>query len=215
MGIFDAILGRGGKNDEFMQGGMYPQDPYAQITQPIDPQLFPLINSPPGGGSELAQKTLDNQETIEQFRNGLKGYRKRKDFDIVTGKEVITIEKFGEPVMNENGINELCRDLEMYLSKPFILSNFPEKDKPRIDKMMTSIWRRVASKLIVNATRYELDKTRRPSITMQMVFIIYANIMRSYEDGERPRLYGTQKQVIHQSSYTNPTMQPKKNIFGF
>lgn len=214
MGILDAVLGKG-KTDTG-NDPMIGYDPYGSMSQPIDPQLFPLINAPSSGSPEIAQYTTDNEEVIQKFRAGLQGYKLEFNYNIETGKKEKEIVKFGERALNDEGVNELCRDLELYLSKPFILSNFPESDKTRIDVIMKVIWKTTSSKLIVNAQKYDLDKSRRPSIVREMVFIIYSNIMRSYEDGERPKLYGTQKQVMH-TSINQPfnNMQPKRGIFGF
>lgn len=214
MSIIDRILGRsdksGGANEEMIMGA----DPYGQYSQMIDPNAMALMNAPNRTSRDMAEFTTSNEEPIEKFKEGLRGLRQYKSYNIHTGQTEIKSEKFGEPALNDEGINELGRDLDMYLSKPFILSNIPKEDKKRIDAMMKIIWKRISSKLIVNAKKYHLDKSRRPSIVAEMMMMIYLNTLRSYNDGERPLMYNTHKTLQTISSNNTPQMAPQPKKWG-
>lgn len=192
-------------------------DQYGQYSQMIDPNALALMNAPTETTQGMAEFTTNNEEPIEKFKEGLRGYRQTKEYDLQTGQTRVVIHQFGEPAMNDQGVNELGRDLDMYLSKPFILSNVPKEDKKRIDAMMKIIWKRISSKLVVNAKRYQLDKSRRPSIVAEMVTMIYLNMLRSYNDGERPLMYGAHKTLqtisTHNQNAGQPAQAKKWGIF--
>jgi hypothetical protein len=177
--------------------------------------MIPLLNSPNSGSAQIVQQMTDNTEVIQNFKDGLRGWKIEKKYNPETEQMEERPVRFSDPAMNETGVNELARDLEMYLSKPFIMSNFPTADKLRIDRMMVIIGKNVAQKMIINAVKYELDKSRRGSIVRQMVFIVYANAMRSFEDGERPRAYGSHKTVQTINQQGNYAPAPKKSWLGF
>lgn len=213
MGLLGELLGRGDK------GGPEPDmsSGYAPMTQAIDPTLMPLLNAPQMANAQIAQAATDNSDVIKRFREGLTGKREVKEFNVKTGRAEVKTVVFAEPAMNETGISEMCRELEMYLNKTFILSNVPNADKRRLDAMGRIIWKTLNQKLIVNAIRYDLDKTRRPNIVHEMVFNILFNAMRSFEDGERPKYYGSQRtvQTISTQNTGGPGVPQKRNMFGF
>lgn len=216
MGVMDTILGNKGK-DNMPDTGFPGMDTYAPMAQQgFDPSMIPLLQGgPQGPSSQMAQFMTDNESVVAEFRDGLRGWRVAKVVNEATGDVKEEIERFADPAMNETGVMEICRDLSTYLSKPFIMSNFPTADKRRIDLMMKYIGKNIAQKLIVNAVDYDLDKTRRGSIVRQVVYLTWANAMRSFEDGERPRVYGSQKTVQTISQSGNLPVQPqKKSWFG-
>jgi hypothetical protein len=151
---------------------------------------------------------------IETIKSELQGKRLEKSFDMDKKKDVVKEVTFGEPIMNDKGINETCRILRMFLSKPFLLSNFPKEDRPRIDMMMIILWKKLAGKYAVQAQEYALDRSRRSDIAFSIVSMVYMNIMRSYEDGERPRMYGSHKTVQSIQQNSNGSMQQPKKVFG-
>lgn len=216
MGLLDSVLGNKGKDntpDMHVQGGM---DPYAQMVQPgFDPSMIPLINSPSTSSYQVIQAMTDNAEIIQQFKDGLRGWKMTSKFNPQTETMEPVKEVFAEPAMNETGVGEIGRDLEMYLSKPFIMTNFPTADKSRIDMMMVIIGKNLAQKMIINSVKYELDKSRRGSIVRQIVLIVWANTMRGFEDGERPRAYGSHKTVQTINTQGNYQAPQKKNWLGF
>lgn len=216
MGFLDTIIGgsKGKDNAPGMDMGN-SMDPYGQFNQGIDPGMMQLLNSPGGqGNAQIAQFAIENDQIIEDIKEELRGYRVNKRFNIETKKEETEKVKFGEPIMNDTGINETCRILRLFLSKPFLLSNFPKEDRPRIDRMMMILWKKLAAKYAICADQYELDRSRRSDIAFSIVSVVYMNIMRSYEDGERPRMYGSHKTVqsIQQSGLVGGA--PQKKLFG-
>lgn len=215
MSWFDSIIGNN-KKDSNPQA-IVGNDPYGQMSQSIDPSIIPLMNAPATANAQIAQFATESKEIIENFRDGLRGYRIVKRYNVDTRREEIVKEVFGSPVMNEKGVNELCRELELYLSKTYILSNIPTEDRKRVDAMLRIIWKSINHKLIVNAVQYELDKTRRPGVVHEMVFIIERNTMRSYQDGERGKFYGSQRtvQTISQTGSITSAPTEKKGLFGF
>lgn len=198
--ILDSVLGR---NKE-QQSPNY--DPYAQMTQQLDPQTAALLNSPQMQNAQIAHQATDNDPTIENFREGLRGYRISYVMNPTTGVQEEKKIIFGKPAMNEEGINEMVTELQMYLSKTYILSNVPKDERRRIDAMLRIIWSALNQKLIINAKLYELDKSRRPTIVHNMIFIINANTMRGYEDGERGKYYGSNR--VLQTITSNNTGAP-------
>lgn len=218
MGFLDFVMGK--KGDESSGGtGSMGVDPYGQYSQGIDPAMMSLLNAPQGQGqAQIAQFAIDNDDIIETIKHELSGKRTVRKYNMDTKKEEIEVETFGTPIMNDKGINETCRILRMFLSKPFLLSNFPKEDRPRIDRMMVILWKKLASKYATMVDDYEIDRNRRSDIAFSIVSMVYMNIMRSYEDGERPRMYGSHKtiQSIQQNTTGNVSAQPKKflGIFG-
>jgi hypothetical protein len=187
---------------------------YEQVMQHIDPATVGLLNSPQMQNAQIAQQATDNDDTVTNFRDGLRGFTVKVEMDLVTGKKTEVKKVFGKPAMNEEGVNELTAELQMYLSKTYILSNVPKDDKRRIDAMARIIWSGLNQKLIINAQRYELDKSRRPTIVHTMVFIIIANAMRGYEDGERGKYYGSNRVVQTISTQNSGAPVPKSGLKG-
>ena len=205
----------GKKEGEMIQA---PMDPYGQINQGIDPSMIPLLNAPSMANFQIAQSATNNEEVVSRFKEGLRGFKTVKRFNVNTGKTEDFVETFSERSMNETGVNELARELETYLGKSFILSNIPKEDKRRIDALGRIVWGTLNRKLIVNADRYELDKTRRATIVHEMVFTILSNVMRSFDDGmgaERSKFYGSQR-TVQSINQTGSLPQPvKKSMWGF
>lgn len=195
-----------------------PQDPYGQLNQQMDPSMIPLLNAPQMANYQIAQTATNNDEVISKFKEGLRGYKIVKKFNVKTGMTEDSVETFAERSMNETGVNELSRELETYLGKSFILSNIPKEDKRRVDALGRIVWGTLNRKLIVNADRYELDKTRRATIVHEMVFTILSNVMRSLDDGmgaERSKFYGSQR-TVQTINQTGSMPQPvKKSMWGF
>lgn len=217
MGLLDGILGnKKGDSGPGMDMPMMGMDPYSGYAQGIDPAAMQMLNAPQSqGNAQIAQFSVENDEIIETIKVELQGYRIVRNYDFGSKQETIKKELFGEPVMNDMGINETCRTLRMFLSKPFVLSNFPKEDRGRIDTMMKILWKKLASNYATMGSQYQLDKSRRSGLAFSIVSMVYMNVMRSYEDGERPRMYGSHKTLQSIQSYGNPAgQQPQKKFMG-
>lgn len=219
MGFLDFVMGKN-KTDQTgppmdVGGGMVGMDPYGPMAQGIDPATMQLLNAPGGqGNAQIAQFAIDNDEIIDTIKSELEGYRIVKKYDMDSKQMKDERETFGEPIMNEKGINETCRILRMFLSKPFLLSNFPKEDRKRIDTMMQILWKKLAGKYAVMAESYGLDRSRRSDLAFSITMMVYMNIMRSYEDGERPRMYGSHKTVQSIQQTSSAFQQPQKKFLG-
>jgi len=216
MGIIDSVLGNKNKDGSPELSTGY--DPYGAATQHIDPSVIPLMNAPQTANAQIAQFATDNTEVVERFKEGLRGKRFVTRYNTKTGREEVVEEVFSTPAMNETGVSELTRELEMYLNKTFILTNVPKEDRERIDRRLRIIWSTLAIKLVENAHKYELDKSRRSGIIHEFVFTVESNMMRGYEDGERGKYYGSQRTVQtisqHGAIASQVQQEKKRGIFG-
>lgn len=156
----------------------------------------------------LANVTLDNDPVIEEFANKLRGYRIRYDINPVTALPVKTVERFGRPFCNDDGINELIGDLRMHMNKATMLSNVPTKEKDMIGTWCLVIAIDTMEKIAMNSERWSIDRTKRSTILDIFISAVWFNMMRSFEDGERTKLYPTQKNISMSS--TMPHMMPQK-----
>lgn len=216
MGLLDSILRKDSRTDATNLPDVNVNDPYSQMGQPFDPMSMQLLNAPNvQANAQIAQFAIDNDDIVENIKEELRGYRVIREFDMDKNAVVEKKIKFGDAVMNDTGINETCRVLRMFLSKPFLLSNFKEEDRYRIDMMMLILWKKLASKYAIMHQAYELDRNRRSDLAFSIVSMVYMNIMRSFEDGERPKMYGSHKTV--QSIQQNGMAIPQKkswSLFG-
>jgi hypothetical protein len=160
----------------------------------------------------LAHVTLENEQIIEEFANKLRGYRIKYELDPKTASPIKKIERFGKPFCNDDGINELVGDLRMYTSKAFMLSNIPTKDKDRIKKWCLVIAIGMTDKIKVNTSRWSVDTTRRSTVMDIFMSIVEFNMLRSFEDGERTKLYPTQKNINMSSSLPHMMPQQKRSV---
>jgi hypothetical protein len=219
MGVLDSIMGGSKGKDGDVPQMQFGADPYAQMAQPFDPSAMQLLNAPQGSANaQIAEFATSNDDIIEYIKEELRGYRIIRKYNMETKQEENTRQPFGVSVMNDEGINEVCRILRMFLSKPFLLSNFEKEDRYRIDMMMMILWKKLAAKFATCADKYELDRSKRSDLAFSIVSIVYMNVMRSYEDGERPRMYGSHKTInsIQQYGNTPNSGQEKKgwSLFG-
>lgn len=197
----------------------FGSDPYGPMTQGIDPATMQMLNQPQQGGNvQIAQYAIDNDDIIEEVRMHLRGYRVVRTYNIEKKEYELKEERFGDRVMNEKGINDTCRVLSTFLAKPFALSNFGIDDKPRMDMAMLILWKKLASMYAINGHDYELDKSRRSPLAFQFTMLVHMNAQRSFEDGERPRMYGSHRtmQTIQQIGGSSQQAPQKKflGIFG-
>lgn len=185
--------------------------------QPVYEQLDPLAAAQLSRNWEqdpsavgVAQITVDNRRIIEEFKARLRGYIVERRFDFSTGMELEPqVKKFGLPLMNEEGINHLCGILESALSKNIMLSNIPTKDERWIKQVCRTFWRTIALQIAVNSQHWQVDRSRRDILPMEMSLLLHANYMRAFEDGERRKLYPGQKHVT--TTMINPAqLQPEK-----
>ena len=83
---------------------------------------------PSGDSTGVAMITVENRRMIDEFRARLRGYTIVRRINVDTGEEQEPeIKKFGEPVMNEEGVNHLVGLYEFTISKSIMLSNIPIK----------------------------------------------------------------------------------------
>lgn len=161
----------------------------------------------------VAHITVDNRRIIDEFKSRLRGYIIQRQFDSDTGEELAPkMIKNGSPVMNEEGVNHLCGILEASLSKSIMLSNIPTKDAKWIPKVCSVFWRTAALQIAINSEEWNVDRSRRDYIPMELSILLHSNFMRSFEDGERKKLYPGQKHVT--TTMINPaSMQPERRSF--
>lgn len=160
----------------------------------------------------LVSITIDNSEILEDFTTKLRGYRIKKEFDLKTGTVKPKLIKVGRPFCSDDGINEMAGDLQMYLSKGFMLTNIPKNERIVINKMMIIIGHEVSAKLLMNVEEWQVDRTRMSTITTSFITIVWANFMRGFEDGERTKLYPTQKNISMTSTLPHLQQPQKRNI---
>jgi len=160
----------------------------------------------------LANVTLDNDPLIEEFASKLRGYRVKYDINMVTGMPEKKIDRFGRPFCNDDGINELVGDLRVHLNKAVMLSNVPEKQKDMIGKWCLVIAIDTVDKIKMNTVKWDVDRTRRSTIVDIFMSTIWFNMMRSFMDGERSKLYPTQKNISMQSMVPHMMPQQKKSV---
>lgn len=158
----------------------------------------------------VAMITVENQKMIDQFKARMRGYIVKPTVNMETGEpgkpELV---KFGEPVMSEEGINYLVGMMEMALTKSIMLSHIPIKNDKWILKNCQIFWRQVAVQIGLNSNDWRVDRKRRNTIAWELANLLYFNIMRAYDDGERRKLYPGQRNIT--TTMINPsTMQPEK-----
>lgn len=161
----------------------------------------------------VAQITVDNRRIIEEFKARLRGYFIQRQFDENTGEELEPKKiLLGSPVMNEEGVSHLVGLLEASLSKSIMLSNIPTKSEKWIEKVCSVFWRTAALQIAINSEGWSVDRSRRDYIPMELSLLLKSNYMRSFEDGERKKLYPGQKH-ISTTMYNPATMQPERRSF--
>jgi len=186
--------------------GGFPMDPMMMAN---NPQFSNYQDQAQMAG--LAAITLDNDQIIEDFASQLRGYIKRAYPDAKTGEIKYEIVKTGEPFCNDKGVNELRSQLAMRLSKVWILTNIPKKEYDFIYRMMIVTGSEIADMFVMNAYNWEIDFTRASSVTTQFTGIVYANLLRGSEGGEREKLYSKNIQMTS----TMPHMMPPKKESAF
>ena len=162
----------------------------------------------------LASITIDNDDVIEKFRSKLRGYTIKKSYNNVTQKQEEEIVKFGEPFCNDDGINEISGDLELLCSKIITLGNIPKSKENMIPKLIRNISFSVSTKIVMNNERWKVDRTRRSTVMDLFRTIAWTNMMRGYDDGERIKLYQSQKQTINTTLMGNAQQPEQKSLFG-
>lgn len=199
-------------------GMMSTPPPGASGYETMDPlaaaQIYSRLEDNSSVG--IANITVDNRRIIEEFRERLRGYRIKKKINYETG-EIIGVEneKFGEPMMSEDGINHLCGLLESALSKNIMLSNIPLSDKRSIIKMTQVFYRTIALQIAVNSEKWCVDRSRRDSIPLEISILFYSNLMRAFDDGERRKLYPTQKNLTSMNINPAQLQQQNKPLISF
>jgi len=161
--------------------------------------------------ASIAQITLDIDQDIEDFKASLKGYKVIKKLNAVTGEESEEKINFGKRFCNDDGINQLVGDLRVGMSKMITLSNVPQKEALTIKKICKQMAMETSLKIAANTREWQVDVTRRSTVTSQMALLMYTNFMRALEGGERTGLLGTIKTI--NTNVTQGFNQPvKKNI---
>ena len=210
MGLFN-------RNDPMM-GAMpivdvTPQQPMPEQPQTMDPMMAAQLTrmyEADAGAVGVAQITVDNKKLVEEFKARMRGYIIRRKFNMDTGQEEGNeLVKFGEPVMNEEGINHVCGLLESFLSKNIMLSNIPLKDHKQILIFCRVFYRTIAAQIAFNSELWRVDRSRRDTIPSELSTMLYTNFMRAYDDGERRKLYPGQKNIT--TTMINPAqLQPER-----
>jgi hypothetical protein len=224
MGLFEKMFKRNDQQqgvvplpEQFMSdmqpgigGPQYVNPPFPDSTQMANQPIFQNFREQEQMVG-LANVTLDNNENVEEFASKLRGYRIAYDINVQTGMPEKKITRFGRPFCNDDGVNELVGDLRVYLSKGWMLSNIPKADRHMINNMCHVIAIEIEEKMAMNVENWALDRTRMSTVSSLFVFTIWGNVMRSFEDGERSKLYPTQKN-INMNSTMGQMVQPKKSV---
>lgn len=193
--------------DEQVQQSVNQQymDPLAaaQLTRATDQNQF-------SDSTGVANITLDTNKDIEEFKTRLRGYYMKPRVNLETGEELEPERvKFGDPVMNEEGINHLVGLLKFVLNKNTTLSNTLVSKEKEVEKICGSFMRTIALQIGINSEDWKVDRKRRDSLPEELALTLKWNIMRSYDDGERRKLYPGQRNIT--TTMINPsTMQPEK-----
>jgi len=206
----EDLMGMGnGLNGAGSYGGSigYP-DPLSMSS----PQIGPYKDNIDMVG--LASITIDNDDVIEKFRSKLRGYAIKKKYNNQTQKQEEEIIKFGEPFCNDDGINEITGDLELLCSKIITLGNIPKSKESMIPKLIRNVSFSVSTKIVMNNLKWNVDRTRRSTVMDLFRTIAWTNMMRGYDDGERIKLYQSQKQTINTTLMGNAQQPEKKSLFG-
>lgn len=187
-----------------------------QSQSPLDAmsaaQLGKMWNNDENYSFGIANLTLDNRRAVEEFRAKLRGYEivRRVDKD---GNELAPEKKmFGDPMMNENGVSHLCGLLESAMSKNIILSNIPKERERQVNVFCRVFGRTIIAQIAFNSERWQIDNSRRDSIPVEMSLMLWSSLMRGYDDGERRKLYPTQKNVSTQNLVHNNTPAKAWNL---
>lgn len=226
MGLFEKMFARGQKQagmievpEQYMQE-MSPGLPGPQGVDPyggMDPNMLnnPLFSNyrEQAEMTGIANITVDNSEIIEDFAAQLRGYKIKHEIDPLTGKIVPRKMKLGKPFCNDEGVNELVGVLAMMMSKSWMLTNIPKRDRGFIDRLMLINGIELSEKMVKNVERWQMDRTRMSSISTQIISTAFGNIMRGFEDGERTKIYPTQKNVNMTSNLPHMNPAPKRSLF--
>lgn len=210
MAVPEDLMGMGNSlNGTGSYGGSigYP-DPLSMS----NPQIGPYKDNIDMVG--LASITIDNDDVIEKFRSKLRGYAIKKRYNNHTQKQEEEIIKFGEPFCNDDGINEITGDLELLCSKIITLGNIPKSKESMIPKLIRNVSFSVSTKIVMNNLKWNVDRTRRSTVMDLFRTIAWTNMMRGYDDGERIKLYQSQKQTINTTLMGNAQQPEKKSLFG-
>lgn len=217
--MLGSILG--GQKDRDQQGpvaDMIPQmggDPYGGMSQSIDPAAMAMLNAPPQNGSaQIAQYAIDNDDIIEIIKSELRGFRLVREYNVDKEQYEFIEQRFGSPKMNEKGINETIFVLRMFLSKPMALSNMPKDYMYRIDIICFIVGKKLAAMYATQATQFDLDRNSRSMLAVSIVTLAHFHMMRSYEDGERPRMYGSHKTLQSIQGYSGVQAPASKKFMG-
>lgn len=227
MGVFEKLLKRKDTEpsmvpspEEYMQemspgmggpnsyGGSVYNDPLSMS----NPQISSFRDNEDMVG--LASITLDNEDVIEKFRAKLRGFNIKKKYNPKTQSEEEEIVRFGKPFCNDDGINEITGDLELLCSKIITLGNVPKNKEDMIPKLIKNISWSVSTKIVMNNEKWNVDRSRRSTVMDLFRTIAWTNMMRGYEDGERIKMYKSQRQTINTNLQGMVPQQEKKSLFG-
>ena len=205
-----------------------PAVPVVEIMQPspVNPgeqQYDPLaisemhrrLENEQSGFVGIATLTLDNTRTIDEFRARLQGKVLKRRVNLETGEEMQPIEeKRGEPLMNNEGINHLVGALEFCLSRNITLSNIPKEREKMIRTLSETYARTMALQIALNSSKWSVDRNRRDNLPLEIEIMIYSNLMRAYDNGERRQIYPTNKHLVYGPNPNNQ-LPEKKPLLGF
>jgi hypothetical protein len=204
MGLSDAFKG--------LFGGM-PNEP------PIPPPSYPEY-----GGMYAAMEqedlkgvvgvTLDNSSLLIRIEQYLRGQLKVEERDPKTGKVESKWKKFGEPKMNELGIQSVLMEVSSFLDKNTIMGFMP--DRERLD----TIWERWAIEftmfLASNKKHFEIVPSYRGMLLWHITLNVLITMQRSLEGNEKQGVYKQLRRVENQTlpmNYQNMTQQKPNGMF--
>lgn len=157
----------------------------------------------PVSPSAIAEQ-LTMEEVFEPIENSLRG----RKWDFVKKEYVST----SNPLLSDEGIEDILRWLRSYFHKGFNLTNFTEED---VCNIMRRVCFSIIYKLAANFEVYKINKENLDPIMDLIEHNIFASIKMPLGEGHRKYIAGMQRMHITESrSQAVNDAQSKKSFLG-
>lgn len=177
--VSEALAPPHQQQDYYQQPSSYPS-PFSGVTDAI-PMGMGMGMQERDISKELAEHLHNNKEQLELLEAKLRGKRIREEYDQRTGEIKRISENFGEPLMNELGIQRYIGYLETMLSKNSIMSNIT---KNFLGDLMIEENELITSHLLCNQEKYSIKDTDIQQIISLGENFIFLCLTRGVERGE-------------------------------
>jgi hypothetical protein len=184
------------------------------------PQQMPMFAGQPGmmnfndeQKDDLTRHQLDLSKTKSDIAHWLNGDFPKEDEKGKFGWVVNANEEY--KVLNDFGIREVMRIINIYLSKDVIMSNLKED---RINQICGQIGEELNDIFFTKYDEIGLDTDSKlknySSIIVTLVHIIYITLMRA--EGGKERISVTENRIVNQTEITqgNIPMQGRGGLFS-